>query len=83
MTHNQCQGITLKGYQCLNKTRAKYCHIHQPCFISFTVIPNDETDRYELEIYKVKNNIKICTDIHKKKLKNIPGLVQNNSHLYK
>lgn len=36
---------------------------HQPCFISFTVIPNDETDRYELEIYKVKNNIKICNTV--------------------
>jgi len=36
---------------------------HQPCFISFTVIPNDETDRYELEIYKVKNNVKICNTV--------------------
>jgi len=33
---------------------------HQPCFISFTIIPNNETDRYELEIFKVRNNIKIC-----------------------
>ncbi len=37
---------------------------HQPCFISFTVIPNDETDRYELEIYKVQNNVKICNAVY-------------------
>ncbi len=33
---------------------------HQPCFISFTIIPNNENDRYGLEIYKIKNNVKIC-----------------------
>lgn len=33
---------------------------HQPCFVSFTIIPNNETDRYGLEIYKLKNNVKIC-----------------------
>ena len=33
---------------------------HQPCFVSFTIIPNNETDRYGLEIYKIKNNVKIC-----------------------
>lgn len=33
---------------------------HQPCFISFTIIPNNENDRYELEVYKIKNNIKLC-----------------------
>ena len=33
---------------------------HQPCFISFTIIPNNENDRYDLEVYKIKNNIKLC-----------------------
>ena len=33
---------------------------HQPCFINFTIIPNNETDRYDLEVYKIKNNIKLC-----------------------
>jgi outer membrane protein OmpA-like peptidoglycan-associated protein len=33
---------------------------HQPCFINFTIIPNNENDRYDLEVYKIKNNIKLC-----------------------
>lgn len=33
---------------------------HQSCFVSFTIIPNSEADRYGLEIFKIKNNVKIC-----------------------
>ena len=35
---------------------------HQPCTISFTIIPNNENDRYGMEVFKVKNNIKVCNE---------------------
>ena len=45
----------------INRTLIWYKLVfHQPCFISFTIIPNNETDRYELEIYRVKENVNIC-----------------------
>ena len=33
---------------------------HQPCYISFTIIPNDDRDKYELDVYKAYNTINIC-----------------------
>lgn len=34
---------------------------HQPCKVSFNIIPNNESDRYELEVYKSGVNFNVCT----------------------
>jgi outer membrane protein OmpA-like peptidoglycan-associated protein len=34
---------------------------HQACKLSFNIIPNNESDRYELEVYKADVNFDICS----------------------
>ena len=34
---------------------------HQTCKFSFNIIPNNESDRYELEVYKADVNFDVCT----------------------